>query len=90
MEVWSGYTLFSKNNSVPEKIAMAGVPVIKHTTVKAWEPSGVERLLPAKHKISEGELSSFYHRQSVIPKYRNNPKPWVKKCSLSTLMFKTT
>ena len=37
---------------------MAGVEIVGHSRVKAWEPTDVENLLPAKHKISEGKLSN--------------------------------
>ena len=42
-----------------EGIAMVGVQISGHPRVKSWEPSDVEKLLPAKHKISEGKLSNF-------------------------------
>ena len=38
---------------------MAGVEIVGHPRVKAWEPTDVEKFLPAKHKISEGKLSNF-------------------------------
>ena len=42
-----------------EGIAIAGVEIVGHPRVKAWEPTDVEKLLPAKHKISEGKLPNF-------------------------------
>ena len=88
MEVWSGYTVSeSSNNSEPEEIAMAGVPIIKHARVKAWEPSRLERLLPAIHKISGGELPNSFLLFLIQKQSQALGK---KDCSLSTLTFKTT
>ena len=52
-------TLDTASISKAEGIAMAGVEISGHPRAKAWEPTDVEKLLPAKHKMSEGKLSNF-------------------------------
>ena len=56
---WKYSTLDTASIRKAEGIAMAGVEIVGHPRVKAWEPTDVEKLLPAKHKISEGKLSNF-------------------------------
>jgi len=56
---WKYSTLDTASITKAEGIAMAGVEIVGHPRVKAWEPTDVEKLLPAKHKISEGKLSNF-------------------------------
>ena len=52
-------TLDTASISKAEGIAMAGVEISGHPRAKTWEPTDVEKLLPAKHKMSEGKLSNF-------------------------------
>ena len=42
-----------------EVVAMAGVSTEKHPRTKGWEPNDVEKLLPVKHKATDGKLSNF-------------------------------
>ena len=56
---WKYSTLHTASIRKAEGIAMAGVEFVGHPRLKAWEPTDVEKLLPAKHKISEGKLSNF-------------------------------
>ena len=56
---WKYSTLDTASIRKLEGIAMAGVEFVGHPRLKAWEPTDVEKLLPAKHKISEGKLSNF-------------------------------
>ena len=42
-----------------EVVAMAGVSIEKHPRTKGWEPNDVEKLLPVKHKATDGKLSNF-------------------------------
>ena len=52
-------TLDAASISKAEGIAMAGVQISGNPRIKAWEPTDIEKLLPAKHKISDGKLSNF-------------------------------
>ena len=52
---WKYSTLDTASIRRAEGIAMAGVEILGHPRVS----TDVEKLLPAKHKISEGKLSNF-------------------------------
>lgn len=56
---WKYSTLDAASISKAEGIAMAGVQISGNPIIKAWEPTYVEKLLPAKHKISDSKLSNF-------------------------------
>ena len=56
---WKYSTLDAASISKAEGIAMAGVQISGNPRIKAWELTDIEKLLPAKHKISDGKLSNF-------------------------------
>ena len=56
---WKYSTLDAASISKAKGIAMAGVQISENPRIKAWEPTDIEELLPAKHKISDGKLSNF-------------------------------
>ncbi|CAH3165459.1 unnamed protein product, partial [Pocillopora meandrina] len=49
---WKYSTLDAASISKAEGIAMAGVQISGNPRIKAWEPTDIEKLLPAKHKIT--------------------------------------
>lgn len=57
--VWKYSTLDTVTISKAERIVMTGVEISGHPRVKAWEQADVEKLLPPKHKMSDGKLSNF-------------------------------
>ena len=40
-------------------VAMAGVSIENHPRTEGWEPTDVEKLLPVKHKATDGKLLNF-------------------------------
>ena len=52
---WKYSTLDTVSIRKAEGIAMAGVEIVGHRRVKAWEPTDVEKLLPAPYTRSVKE-----------------------------------